>query len=87
MFVDLLNSVYTKSDAQILVIFVISSCMYAISVYCILNFTIGRLNLPQDNYFAVAIVGAMTSLVAVLLTFTLIQSINVYSRAKSLNQN
>lgn len=81
MFVDLLNSVYTKSDAQILVIFVISSCMYAISVYCILNFTIGRLNLPQDNYFAVAIVGAMTSLVAVLLTFTLIQSINVYSRA------
>jgi len=81
MIIDLFNSVYAKSDTQILIIFVLCSCTYSVFLYNFLALTIGRLDLPQDNYFAVAIIGAMTSLVAVLLTFTLIQSINVYTRA------
>jgi hypothetical protein len=76
-----IGTIYAKSDFQILAIFVIASCLYASILYGFLCVTIGRLNLPSDNYFAVTIIAAMTSLVAVLLTFTLIQSINAYSRA------
>ncbi len=80
MLIDLFNSVYAKSDTQILIIFVLCSCMYAVSLYCFLFVTIGRLNLPQDSFFNVTTIAAMISLVAVLLTFTLIQSINTYAR-------
>jgi Protein of unknown function (DUF4239) len=81
MFIELIKYVYSKSDIQILIIFVLASCTYSVIIYYFLSATIGRLHLPHDNYFGVAIISAMTSLVAVLLTFTLVQSINAYSRA------
>lgn len=80
MLTDLISSLYGKSDTQILVIFVFSSCIYSVFLYCGLSATIGRLNIPQDSYFNVTTIAAMISLVAVLLTFTLIQSINAYTR-------
>lgn len=81
MFIDSIKYVYAQPDLVILGIFVLSSCVYSTTLHIFLSATIGRLNLSRDDYFAVAIIGAMTSLVAVLLTFTLIQSINTYSRA------
>lgn len=79
--IDFISFVNSKSEMQAIIISVMTSCIYSLILYCILSATIGRFNLPQDNYFAIAIIGAMTSLVAVLLTFTLIQSQNSYSRA------
>lgn len=81
MIFGFIGSIYTKSDFQILATFVATACIYAAILYAFLGATIGRLSIPNDSYFAVAIIAAMTSLVAVLLTFTLIQSINNYSRA------
>lgn len=81
MYIEAIRYVYTQPDLLILFTFVISTCLFSVILYFLLSSTIGRFNLPHDGYFAVAIIGAMTSLVAVLLTFTLIQSINTYNRA------
>lgn len=81
MIIHFIRYVYTQPDLLILSTFMLSTCVFCVVLYSLLSSTIGKLNIPTDGYFAVAIIGAMTSLVAVLLTFTLIQSINTYNRA------
>ena len=81
---ELSHRLYVLPDVEIVFLFVILTVSYTFFVYYILQFTLGRLALPTDNYFGVTIVGTLTSLNAVLLIFTLVQAINTNSKAKSL---
>jgi hypothetical protein len=70
-------------DVEVVFIFVFISVIYAFLLYNFLWITIGRLRLPDDSYFGVTIIGALTSLNAVLLTFTLVQAIGTYNKAQA----
>lgn len=70
-------------DVEVVFIFVIISVIYAFMVYNLLRILFSRFKLPEDNYFGVTIIGALTSLNAVLLTFTLVQAIGTYNKAQA----
>ena len=75
-----MQSIYALSDSSIVVTFTAATCLYTLALYNLLRATIGRLKIPADPYFGINIIGTLVSLSAVLLTFTLIQSINLSQR-------
>jgi hypothetical protein len=74
------------TDFEILFFFVSIVDIYAFIIYHLLWVSIGRFALPNDNYFGVTIIGTLTSLNAVMLSFTLVQTINSYNNANLLMQ-
>lgn len=64
-------------DIRIIFSFVLITCAYTLTLYSLLRFTLRNVSIPSDPYFGINIIGALVSLSAVLLIFTLIQSINL----------
>lgn len=71
-----MEHLYVLSDLTILFFFVAATCIYSLFLYNFLRLTVGRLRLPTDSYFGITIIGTLVSISAILLAFTLIQTIS-----------
>lgn len=75
--------IYQLSDIQIILLFVLATLLYTATLYSILLLTLSRFQIPMDNFFGITIIGTLVSLSAVLLVFTLIQSISLSQRIEA----
>lgn len=72
---NFLHTIHSGSDSNIILFHTSFYVVYGLLVYNILKIIFWRRKLWEDSYFGVTIIGTVLSLNAVLLTFTLIQSI------------